>query len=314
MVFSRGMRFCVYVIIGILLSRSFTTRLEGFDASTFFVSRSKFNGSMVSSINQRRSSSKFQCQYAQALDCSPPTDEFSTEATNWTVLTIVNYDSYDFFLNWLAFYKQIDNMKQREVFVVAEDDDTLKKLNQEARIPASFQCERRTKMEETKKVKDRKSQLMISNVFTILQKLKQGMNIVYCDVRGIWRSNPFPFLESGLDAADFLGHAENLPDDPNYPYYSTLFFAIQSTDLSIQLIRDWGHAVTNLGQITRWLRTGQELIYQFRSSSKKCTLCIYQLAFNEVIKKPLRKVCDTKPCPMKSFLASAFSTIPEMII
>lgn len=177
----------------------------------------------------------------------------------WMILMTVNDGYFDFFLNWLSFYKNISEIQHVPVTVFAEDDTVMKKLLNDPRIPSRFDLER-SKLELTRttgirataqdtRALDYESPNYLKMVSTraslILEKLKSGFHVLYSDVDTVWRSNPFPYFDTMIDKEiDFMGQTDDLPGETKYPYYCTGFLAVRLTEQSKVLMKEWGKALS----------------------------------------------------------------------
>jgi len=178
-----------------------------------------------------------------------PTGQSTSESNSWTVLLTVNDGYYDFFLNWLNFYKNL-NLKHITVVVIAEDEvvrSELLRLLKREDVGVPFKLDwvnfsKRNRPEGALEYASSTYKQMVSERPTyILQKLRDGCDIIYSDVDMVWRSSPLPFLKQ----ADIV----LLVDDDTYmgmsPYYCTGFFSVLSNNRTVKLMSDWESALRN---------------------------------------------------------------------
>ena len=186
-------------------------------------------------------------------------EEAPPSATSWTALLTVTDGFYDFFLNWLAYYKQLSPPPAfNKLIIIAEDDAVLQKiqkLQQRGILPSAFQIER-SELELTKKSVMRKkneyaalsyessnyNKLVSTRAGQILTRLQKGMNILYTDVDTVWLSNPLFYVDDPqYSDMDFIAQSDGIREGQTW--YCTGFMAIRSNKRSIDLMKRWNAAL-----------------------------------------------------------------------
>ena len=76
----------------------------------------------------------------------------------------------------------------------------------------------------------------------ILQRLKEGINVIYTDVDTVWQSSPLPYLAAAGDV-DAILHVDNISWEGFSPYYCTGFMAFVSNERTKKLMLDWQAAL-----------------------------------------------------------------------
>ena len=150
---------------------------------------------------------------------------------NWIILMTVNNGYFDFFLNWLHFYKKL-NLK-RPVIVMAEDYKVflkLKELNVSSfvNVQRGLNDSRGAAVTFGSKGFD---ELTASRPTYILQYLEKGMNVLYADTDSVWLRDPFPFFTGNFD---IWMQVDVLPDN-----MCTGFIALKSNNSTVNLTKRW---------------------------------------------------------------------------
>jgi len=173
-------------------------------------------------------------------------DEELKKKNNWVILLTINDGFYDFFINWLTHYRKLNLSPNQEVIVVAEDDTVFDRLLSDRRIPTSFKIERSKLKSSDTEALDYESdsyKKMVSNRASILlDKLEDGLDIIYSDVDTAWLANPLQYVDDEFNKdsqVDVVAQTDDLPHEGTYPYYCTGFMAIKSNKRSIQFMKDW---------------------------------------------------------------------------
>jgi hypothetical protein len=172
---------------------------------------------------------------------------------NWIVLLEVNHGYYDFFENWLAHFQALD--LKIKVIIMAEDDITMALLEKEvlANYPEQFSGERSSLHLDTKALgydSTAYKELVSSRAIHILKKLKDGLNVIYCDVDTVWRSSPLLYLGC-TDDADIIMQVDSNEFNGISPYYCTGFMAVVSNKRTIQFIEKWQKALDAKPQLNQ---------------------------------------------------------------
>jgi Nucleotide-diphospho-sugar transferase/Polysaccharide biosynthesis len=168
---------------------------------------------------------------------------------SWVILLSVNDGYYDFFLNWLIHYNKLDIAII--VVVIAEDDSVEEKLKTYV-LPVSPNV----RVERSRLALDLSAftfntenykQLVSERATHILQKLEEGIHVIYTDVDTVWRLSPLPYL-SAAGEVDAIMQVERTSKDGHRPYYCTGFMALVSNERTIQLMSDWQKALKDSPQ------------------------------------------------------------------
>jgi hypothetical protein len=170
---------------------------------------------------------------------------------SWVVLLSVNDGYFDFFLNWLKFYEKLD--LNLNIVVIAEDERVrsrlLRLLAQKSNDKPLFKLDWGNLKGKKKKAleydTEQYKELVSLRPTYILQKLREGYNVIYSDVDTVWRSSPLPFLPGGRYASGKLAKVDLaiLVDDDEHiglsPYYCTGFMAVRPNKRTIRFMSDW---------------------------------------------------------------------------
>jgi rhamnogalacturonan II specific xylosyltransferase len=200
---------------------------------------------------------------------------------SWTVVLMTISDGYyDFFLNWLAFFERL-KLTSLPVIVVAEDDVVLEKL-QNQRLPGQFKIEWSQLKFERNEIRafnyeSKPYRKMVSTRATVLlEKLQQGMNILYSDIDTVWLSNPIPHMDRYN--VDIVAQMDDNTPWKKKPYYylCTGFMGIRSNKRTIEFMKEWQDDLS--------------------------TAKLNQPSFNKILEQRLRKGLNTyRPLPFDQF-------------
>jgi uncharacterized protein (TIGR01627 family) len=189
-------------------------------------------------------------QYLKTSRLVPWTDpsEKTKEALpigSWIVLVEVNDGYYDFFLNWLYHFEQLQ--LGLDLVVFAEDDVVHKKLERDIQSTRpNIEIERSGSSFLPKSLDYNSKQykeLVSARATHILTKLKDGRNVIYTDVDTVWKGNPLPYLVWVGDTADAVLEVDTAKYEGMSPYYCTGFMAFVSNERTIHLMEYWKKAL-----------------------------------------------------------------------
>ncbi|XP_045165448.2 uncharacterized protein LOC123529260 [Mercenaria mercenaria] len=182
----------------------------------------------------------------------------------WTILVTVNDGYFDFFQNWLHFYRKL-HLNYR-LIVIAEDDIVFFKLQQlDGNLITLEKSRRNSSREAVVYGSEAFSELASARPTYILKYLQNRVNIVYADIDAVWLRNPFPYFNGSFDMWMQSDGPKSL---------CTGLMAIKSSNDTIKLMLEW-------------------------EASLKKHLQIDQSAFNKVVKysKARLKTLDTNLFP-----------------
>ena len=148
---------------------------------------------------------------------------------NWVVVMAVNDGYFDFFSNWLWYFRA--HKLPVPVVVIAEDEPVLKKLS-------LFSYGRLT-VERGINTADIKEAVPFDNLRFgkivnerprhILKYLETGKNVLYSDADTVWLKDPFLYFIGDYD----IWAQQDRQD------ICTGFFAIRSNSRTVKLMKDW---------------------------------------------------------------------------
>jgi uncharacterized protein (TIGR01627 family) len=164
---------------------------------------------------------------------------------SWIVLVEVNDGYYDFFLNWLYHFEQLQI--GLDVVVFAEDDAVYKKLEVDVQSTRQYLQIERSGSSFLSKSLDYNSkqykELVSARATHILSKLIEGRNVIYTDVDTVWKGNPLPYLVWAGDTTDAVLEVDTAKFEGMSPYYCTGFMAFVSNERTIHLMEYWKKAL-----------------------------------------------------------------------
>ncbi|XP_060551281.1 uncharacterized protein LOC132712862 [Ruditapes philippinarum] len=150
---------------------------------------------------------------------------------NWTILMSVNNGYFDFFQNWMHFYKKLD--LKRSLRVIAEDDEVFLKL-QQLNTSSFFNVERSWRNPPRSVVvygSKGFSELASGRPSYILKYLQKGENLLYADADSVWLRDPFPFFTGDFD---MWMQVDKTPSN-----MCTGLIAVKSNNKTMQLMKTW---------------------------------------------------------------------------
>lgn len=146
--------------------------------------------------------------------------------TNWTILLTVNDGFFDFFQNWLHFYRK-HNISYRMI-ILAEDNAVYNKLKQLDLRFTTIVNSGSNVSEAVKLNTERYKKIMSGRTQRILQYIEEGVDILLTDIDMVWIKNPMPFFTGDFDIFISRGVGNNL---------NAGFIAIKSNEVTIRHFR-----------------------------------------------------------------------------
>lgn len=145
----------------------------------------------------------------------------------WTILLTVNDAFFDFFQNWLWYYKKLD--LHLPIIIIAEDEKAYKKLK--SACNECFVLRSDLNIKGAQNYSSELYKVLVSKrPQYILQLLRKGHDIIYADIDSVWLRNPIPFINKTVDFGI-------QPD--GYGSLCTGFMVIRSNERTIDIIQQW---------------------------------------------------------------------------
>ena len=149
---------------------------------------------------------------------------------NWVVVMEVNDGYFDFFSNWLWYFRA--QKLPVPVVVIAEDEPVLKKLSLFSY--GKLTVERGINTADIKEAIPfdslRFGKIVNERPRHILKYLETGKNVLYSDADTVWLKDPFLY---------FIGDYD-IWAQQDRQLICTGFLAIRSTSRTVKLMKDWG--------------------------------------------------------------------------
>ncbi|XP_053391059.1 uncharacterized protein LOC128553886 [Mercenaria mercenaria] len=149
---------------------------------------------------------------------------------NWTLLVTVNNGYFDFFKNWIHFYRRFNF--NYTLIVIAEDDIVFFKLQKlGGKLITLVRGRRNTSSEAVVFGSRAYGELASGRPSYMLRYLQNGVNIVYADLDAVWLRNPFPYFNGNFEIW--------MPSDGRPGNLCAGLMAIKSSKETITLMQEW---------------------------------------------------------------------------
>ena len=153
-----------------------------------------------------------------------------TESDVWIVLLTVDNEHLPFFQYWFWNFERLEI--QVPVIAIAEDDASFKTLTELYTDKKLFIVIRSDKDNADSLVFERSpafNRLLRERHSHIVEQLKLGRNVLFCDVDSVWLQDPFPYFTGDFDIWAQLDGCQIREG----------FIAIKSNDKTIDFISKW---------------------------------------------------------------------------
>ena len=158
-----------------------------------------------------------------------PTNLDIHKSKNWIIMLTINTGYFDFFLNWLWHFQQLQ--LDIPVVAIAEDYTAFQKLKllHSKQIIVEYDCDTAADEGAADMGTEAFKRLVSARPSHILRHLRLGRHVMYSDTDSVWLRSPFRHIHGDYD----------IWVQTDEDKYCTGFLAIKTNNATIKLTQKW---------------------------------------------------------------------------
>lgn len=158
--------------------------------------------------------------------------EFADADRKWIVLLAFNNAYFDFFQNWYWYFRRLS--LHLKIEIIAEDDLVYERLKTFESENVSITRGNILTVNDSVSMQHKPNdymKLVSERPSQILHYLRNGNDVLYCDIDTIWLHDPTAYIKGDFDLWILTEH--------NRTRYNSGFMAIKSNERTIRLMERW---------------------------------------------------------------------------